>query len=360
MAKVAFLLPNLGTGGAERVAIGLMNRFREAGHQVEFVLMQAEGALLDGVPSDVRVVELAAPRVRQAIRPLIRYFRESRPDAVQARMWPLTVAAIIARRLARSPARLVVSDHAIASDHLSSGTHRLVRATMRLFYPMSDARVTVSRGAVRDLASLSGLPEACFSVIHNPIAFPSEVERSATVEALWQGRSKRILTIGQLKAEKNQAFLIHAFANLPAEQNAGLMIVGAGPLEVELKRLSRELGVEARVIFAGHAPDPWPFYASADLFVLGSREESFGNVLVEALYAGLPIVSTDNTGAREVLDDGRFGALVRHGNINGFAAAIEKALGLSADREALRRRAEELSGEHAVASYFELLLTSRT
>jgi glycosyltransferase involved in cell wall biosynthesis len=356
VAKIAFFLPDLQVGGAERVAVGLGRKLREAGHAVDFVVLQKVGELLNDLPEDVSVISLEARRIREAILPFARYLRSGRPDAVQVRMWPLTIVAIVARRLARSPARLVVSDHAVISDHLSVRARRLARLTMRLLYPLADARVTVSRGNARDLAKVSGLPESSFAVIHNPIRFPGRMERSAEVERLWQGAAKRILTVGRLKGDKDQAFLIRSIARLPPELGARLMIVGSGPLESDLKRLASDLGVEDRVIFAGEAADPWPYYASADLFVLGSREESFGNVLVEALFAGLPIVSTDTTGAREVLDGGRFGVLVARSDPEAFAAAIEQSLAAPRPGKSTRDRALELSGNDSVDAYFKLLL----
>ena len=76
-------------------------------------------------------------------------------------------------------------------------------------------------------------------------------------------------------------------------QDSELMIVGSGELETSLRQLAGELGIADKVIFAGFQSDPTPFYLSADLFVLSSDYEGFGNVIVEALAQGLPVVSTD-------------------------------------------------------------------
>ena len=166
----------------------------------------------------------------------------------------------------------------------------------------------------------------------------------------------RILTVGKLKEEKDQQLLFRAFAQLPRELDARLMIAGDGPLLGQLQSLAQELGVANRVLFPGHVADCWPLYASANLFVLPSREESFGNVLVEALHAGLPIVSTRTTGAAEVLGEGRFGILVDSASPRALAQAIEDALAKPPSADVARHRARELSGEASVTAYRNLLL----
>ena len=360
VARIAFLIPNLGAGGAERVALTLTGAFAESGHEVDLLVMQKKGELVELVPSRVRLVDLGARRTRNVLRPLIRYLRERRPDALQVSMWPLTVVGVLAVRLSGSHARLVVSDHSVLSDHYASKTHLPVRLTTRIFYPLADARIAVSRGAAADLARLSRLPESRFTVVPNPISLPAIVQQSEAIQALWGDASKRILTVGKLKPEKNQALLIRAFSRLPSNLHAKLMIVGSGELEQDLKHEAASCGVAERVIYAGHALDPWPYYASADLFALSSREESFGNVLVEALHAGLPVVSTETIGAREVLEGGRWGKLVPRGDVEALAACMCEQLNSHADRAALWRRAEDLSGESSVGSYLDLLLPRET
>jgi glycosyltransferase involved in cell wall biosynthesis len=230
----------------------------------------------------------------------------------------------------------------------------VLKLTTRLFYPLADARVAVSSGAASDLSKLSGISLDRFTVIHNPVELPSVIQSSPEAEALWGSGRPRILTVGKLKEEKNQELLIRAFARL-GEPAARLVIAGDGPLLDRLQSAAKELGVADRVVFPGYVSDPWPLYAAADLFVLPSREESFGNVLVEALHAGLPIVSTRTTGAAEVLDGGRLGRLVERDDPDALAAAIERALALPHNRLALAARAEKLAGESSIAAYHRLL-----
>lgn len=359
-ATIAFLLPSLGAGGAERVAIRLMHSFRAAGHKVEFVLMQKKGALLAEVPEDVAIIELRACRVRHVLGPLVRYFRRTKADAVQARMWPLTVAAIIARRLARSKVRLVVSDHVALSSEFAHRPLALaaLRLTTRLFYRGADARLVVAKAAADDLSRVSGLPRDSFEVVYNPVdAPPPDLRPGPEIEDLWGTADGRILSIGTLKPAKNQALLIRSFARLRQQRAAKLMIVGTGPLENDLKRLAVSLGIADNVLFPGFAADPWPYYASADLFVLSSDYEGYPNVLVEAMRSGLAVVATDcESGPREILDGGEFGRLVPMGDEVALCEAMLTALIEPHSPERMRARAEELSGPATARRYLELLI----
>lgn len=359
---IAIVLPTLGAGGTERVALRLMRSFRAAGHRVEFVLMEKKGELLSEVPDDVRIIDLGASRVRHAIGPLMRYFRESRPDAVQVRMWPLTVAAIIARRLARSESRLVVSDHTVLRKQFADRpmTIAAMALTVRFFYPRADARLLVANGAADDFARLSRLPRDCFDVIYNPVdGPPADLASTPEIEALWGDADGRVISVGTLKREKNHALLIRSFARLRKRRAAKLMIVGSGELEQELKELAASLGVADDVLFPGFASDPWPFYASADLFVLSSDYEGYPNVMVEAMRCGLAVVSTDcESGPREILDGGRYGRLVPVGAEQALANAMEEELDRPHAPNVVRKRAEELSGASTSQRYLDLLIGS--
>jgi glycosyltransferase involved in cell wall biosynthesis len=114
------------------------------------------------------------------------------------------------------------------------------------------------------------------------------------------------------------------------------------------------------VILAGFHPDPTPFYKTADLFVLSSDYEGFGNVIVEALACGTPVVSTDcPSGPGEILDGGRYGRLVPAGDAEALAGAIEAALSETHDRDTLTRRAADFAPARAAEQYLGLLERDR-
>jgi glycosyltransferase involved in cell wall biosynthesis len=137
------------------------------------------------------------------------------------------------------------------------------------------------------------------------------------------------------------------------------MLLGEGALRDELVRLAASEGVGGQVLMPGFVADPGPYFRSADLFVLSSDHEGFGNVILEALACGVPVVSTDcRSGPAEILAGGQFGRLVPVGDAAAMASAMREALDQDHDRAALRRRAAEFSVTRAADQYLELMFPS--
>lgn len=359
MARISVLLPDLRAGGAECLHVHLAREWFRLGVDVEFVLRQARGELLGQMPDGVRVVDLAASRVRQSLWPLRAYLRERQPDALLAAMWPLTVVAPLAARLAGFGGRTIVSEHAPQSlAYLRRGKdHNLMMAaSMRALYPWADARVAVSEGVASDMARLSGLPRRDIQVIHNPAAVGRVLDKASCSLPLAIGSGPLILSVGTLKAVKRQDLLVRAFERLPFP-DATLCIVGEGGERARLEALVHALGLQGRVLLPGYQAETAPWYAHADLFVLSSDYEGFGNVIVEALEQGTPVVSTDcPSGPREILDNGRYGTLAPVGDVDALARAMETSLVRQHNHEALKHRARDFSVGKAATAYLDLLL----
>jgi glycosyltransferase involved in cell wall biosynthesis len=354
------LLPDLRGGGAERLSLVLAHEFARDGYDVEFALMQAQGQLLDEAEASFVVHDLGCPRAREVPLALSRYLRFRQPHALIAAMWPLTAIAPVAARIAGFRGKVLISEHATLSRQYGQwgNMHRLVlRTSMFASYRLASARVGVSQGTCADIAALSGMPLDKFVTIYNPIpaAIPPSPEEICTANALWGTDGPRILTVGNLKSQKNHPLLLRAFATLP-RRDARLILLGSGDSEPVLRALAAELGISDRVVLAGFHRNPAPFYATADLFVLSSDYEGFGNVIVEALSFGLPVVSTDcPAGPAEILQGGRFGWLVPVGDAPALARAMDEALDAPVDRDGLVRRASEFAPDIAARQYLELL-----
>ena len=206
---------------------------------------------------------------------------------------------------------------------------------------------------------MAALERDSIEVIPNPLSIPTDpVARNEEIDSLWGDASVRVLSVGALKPEKNHKLLLEAFADFARERDARLIIVGEGPLRPVLEKLADQMGIAERVCLPGFRADPWPFYASAHLFVLTSQSEGFGNVLVEAMAAGLPIVSTDCAGPREILDGGKWGALVPVGDRGALTHAMAQSIDVPIDRDSLRARARQYSPDMISNSYLAALLGS--
>jgi glycosyltransferase involved in cell wall biosynthesis len=124
---------------------------------------------------------------------------------------------------------------------------------------------------------------------------------------------------------------------------------------VRLLVLARELGIGEDVQLPGHVSNPYPYFRTAAAFALSSYREGLGNVIIEALACGCPVVSTDCPyGPAEILDGGTFGCLVPVGNPEAMAAAISATLDFPRDAAMLRQRARLFSAERAASAYLAL------
>jgi len=359
---ISVFLPDFRGGGAEKVNLLLLRSFLDKGYDVDLVLLRRQGAFLDQVPSQVRIIDLEAKRIRNGFIPLVRYLREHRPDALLASMWPLTTLAVLAAKVARFRGRVIVSEHnALTRSVRSDGVVGVaLRASMRWINGRADVVVGVSQGVIDDLHAL-GLPEDVGRVIHNPVAISAEPE----VPAIWSGhpwfkyrRAHRLIAVGSLKEQKDYPTLLAAIKKVvESGTDVSLLILGTGSLQGELEEQRRALGLKDHVHFGGFVSAPGPFYRAAGLFVLSSAWEGFGNVIVEALAAGTPVVSTDcRSGPAEILENGRYGRLVPVADHQALALAIGESLSANHDLEALRARANDFSVEKIGQAYLQVLI----
>jgi glycosyltransferase involved in cell wall biosynthesis/SAM-dependent methyltransferase len=349
-AKLLIILPNLCGGGAERLHVNLANAWTKQGFDIKFILLHKEGDLISLLDPSISVVGLNVSRIRDAVLPLAAHLRKSQPQVVLVAMWPLTSAAVLAWVLSGRNGKLFLSDHEhLTSSYIGRGRAkpRYLKNLIRFSYPFASGVVAVSRGVKEDLCEIGKLPERSIRVIYNPAAIgvASDREVSSVRAQLWgAGVDFHILTVGRLAPQKDHATLIKAFALLPKGMNAKLVILGEGPLRAELEALVTQLKLDGRVLLPGFMMDPYPWFRSADLFVLSSLWEGFGNVIVEAFECGLPVVSTNcPSGPAEILEDGRFGKLVPVNDSAALAAAIVESLNGSHDSAALIRRAQDFS-----------------
>jgi glycosyltransferase involved in cell wall biosynthesis len=360
---VCFLIPDLGLAGAEIVSTTLAREFLRRGYRIDIVTIFEISETQQSLPEGARHFPIPSKNIRELFFPYRRYLRERRPDVIVASLWPLTVIAVLAKVTSLVKACLILWDHnTLSIQYGGRGLARrlFLEASLRFFYPLADARVAVSNGVADDLAHLSALPRDKFEVIYNPIylAPVAELGQEREAESLWGGwGGPRIITVGRFKPQKNHAMLLEAFKKLLVVRDARLLILGTGVLYESTAALARSLGVADKVLLPGSRVNPAAYYKSADLFVLSSDFEGFGNVIVEALACGLPVVSTDcRSGPSEILERGLYGRLVPVGDAAALAQAMLDSLDATHDKEALQQRALDFSPERVADQFLRLLL----
>ena len=201
---------------------------------------------------------------------------------------------------------------------------------MRKTYPLAHAVVSVSPGVANDLASVLGLPRARIRVIYNPVISTDLLIRaneSPNHTWLTTQETPVILAVGRLVEQKDFSTLIRAFALVRRQIPARLIILGEGELRAELRALVSSLNLNDCVDMPGFTENPYGFMHRAAIVALSSRWEALPTVLIEALYCGVPVVSTDcPSGPAEILAQGKYGRLVPVGDPVAMASALLESL----------------------------------
>ncbi|MBQ08119.1 MAG: glycosyl transferase [Roseobacter sp.] len=357
---ISIYIPSLRGGGAERVMVVLANGLADRGHKVDLLLTQAVGPYLADVSKDVRIIDLNRNRAMTSLIPLATYFRRERPDAMLTAMNYANIIAIVAKILARSRSRLVVSEHCPPSLWMFGSVRgKIMRYLIKLFYPFADRVVCISNGMASEMNELLNVPRSKLTAIYNPIDIDSlqkQMKSPADHPWLLEHSHPVVLAVGRLSWEKDYPTLLKAFSKLRATRSARLIILGQGEEEKRLNDCAEELGIAGDVSFAGFQENPFSFMASCDLYVMSSAYEGFGNALVEAMACGARVVSTNcPNGPNEILGSGLWGRLAPVGDDDALANAMAATMDDQSPPD-VWKRAEEFRSEVAVAAYERVLV----
>lgn len=354
--RICFVIPTLSGGGAERVAVTVLSAMDPDRYdRTLYVFSAKEGVYFGHIAPGVRVVVATQRSWLLRLWELAGFLRSSRPDIVMPFLSYFITA--IAVRLSGARARVVFNQGTPTTGFLDDldfgwggGVRRGVFSLLtRLFYARADAVVVTSRGVADDLIAHYGVPAAKLRVLHNPVDLEAiaRLSSEALEHPLPEDGTPRLVAAGRLAGVKNYPLLIEAVAQLTGRMRASLWILGDGPDRSRLEALARERGVGSVVQFLGFQPNPFRFIVAADVFVLTSTYEGFGNVLIEAMACGTPVVATRSPGTVEIIKDGETGLLVEH-DARSIANAIAELLTSPARREALAARAREGIAHYAL------------
>lgn len=233
---------------------------------------------------------------------------------------------IVASKFAHTTA--IISVHGMPSFSYSKINKLSRKMSFFLAKYYSIPTIVVSQGVKTELVQIFHLNPNQIYVLYNPI-------NTSKIHVLSQDEIPNyginfdipiVITVGRLSIVKSQWHLIRAFASLRQERPAQLLICGVGDEEAYLKTLAKDMGIADSVIFLGWQDNPYKYMARADVFVLSSLSESFGNVLVEAMASGCPVISADcSPGVHEIIGEhNEYGLLAE--KMTGIRHAVSEPL----------------------------------
>jgi len=348
--KIAIIINTLATGGAEKTAGLLMNQLH-ADWEIHLLMFDTRNIEFP-IPDDVKIYQIGRPTSAEA-KPI--QVLKLPWQALQIKKYlqlhgirlvfsilnrPNFIAGYL--KLFGFKGKTIINERSNASYYYTNKTlgGRLGRFLVKRLYQRADCIITNSIFSKNDLQETFGLKNNIIT-ISNGIPYQAIQQRLALAELPFDKKPGEFIFchVGRFHEDKNQLLLLTAFAKMKEKQSR-LLLVGKD-IPKQFKQKVAELGLEERVILKDLQTDIWPFYKISDAFVLSSNVEGYPNVLLEALAAGLPVISTDcKWGPREILapdtqypangiesiEWAEYGILIRCGDSQNMADAMDKLI----------------------------------
>lgn len=350
MPKILFYTHGLVDGGGERLWSCLATAFKARGQNVIFAQDFEADDNRANLDASIPLVTLGRNHIA-SIRKLAELLRREQPDIALSAIGGSNLKLMIAKWLAGSKVRTVITYHGFRewrSGLLSFFTYLM----LPVLSAMADCTVAVSDGLRERLIKKWGAkPEKTITIL-NPVFYPQNAPVPSETEL--RARGEVILSVGRLVQEKDFLTLVRAFARLE-RPHARLVILGKGPEEEKIRKEISRLGISGRVVMPGYSKEPWRYYTQAKCFALSSCSEPFGNVIVEAMAYGLPVVATACSGPQEILKHGEFGRIVAIGSDLQLSHALTSTLDNPGDPLPRRQRADDFSFDVRVPAYERLI-----
>lgn len=326
-----FVIDLLRGYGSERYTVQLVNALASTGIPVDLLCQIRGSTLIQEVHPRVRQIEIGTTNPLTTVWFLYKYFKTHRPRVFFPMMEKPSLLGIVAGFFAGY--RNIVPTLHFDIDAYASLEHgarrKFLRLLIALFYRYAPVIVAVSSGVGQSLQRWVGMKKKIVTILNGFDLSYLRTRAKEKPEHPWftDKTVPVVIGCGRLVPLKGFDTLIKAFALVRGQMPARLVILGEGPLRSELQAMIEVLGLQDDALLAGYAANPQAWLANSDVFVLSSRSEGFGNVVVEALASGAQVVSTNcPSGPPEILEQGRWGTLVPVGDAPAMAQAIVQAL----------------------------------
>jgi len=351
MKKIIFVLPSLAGGGAEKKAIILLNYFYKCEYSLSLVLFKKEGVRFEEIPEGIEIIDFKKKHPSGVFKLIIKLgllFKKERPDKVISFIEYSNVITLIAKVLFHIRCEIIISEESLPQFYLENARFKHIRKfLMPYFYNIADIIVCGTDYLKDYISHLRRVDKDKVIRIYNPINIENIQKLSKEkvdhpfLEKRRQGFNL-IIAVGRISYEKRYDVLLEAFAKIIKEVNAGLLILGDGDLLPQLLELKDKLQIGENVDFIGYVSNPYAWMANSDLFIMTSQWEGFGNVIIEAMAVGTPVVSSDCPfGPKEIISDGINGLLAPIGDIEKISRIVIQLLTNDSLKKTLREEGKK-------------------
>lgn len=359
---VAFFIPGLNVGGAQVVALSLANELANmVDRPVHLIVARNEYTLKSRIGNSVKIIEIGASRTSRALWPLVKYLRNTDPIVVVSSLNYANVLCVAAAKMSGQNTPIVVREDNVLPKLKGSGLYvlkrRVLTVLMAIAYRYATSVVAVSNAVKESLWENGVCKGREIEVIGNPISLAWQKGERNLIGDIGLKDVEFISAAGRLCEQKGFDILLNAFKRI-GRQDLHLVILGEGKERENLERQAAKLGITSRVHMPGVVDEPRDVICESKAFVLSSRWEGFGNVLVEALHTGVPVVATDCEGGPSwILQGGKVGTLVRPNDVEDLADGIEVALNKpAANPESRCERARQFDASRIANEYIKRIL----
>lgn len=331
-AKILFVTFTLSNGGAERQIQHLLNNIDRQKYNPALVLL--ENTVEYDIPQDIPVVCFNKRNVFDFFRlvfRLARLLKREKPDIAISFLTYPNIVLLFAKLLAGYKKPVIISERTNLEVSLQNIRKSGLKSILiKRLYPLADRLIVISKGVQERIRDAFGMPEEKIQIIYNGVDVEKVrkmVRQKPEIECDLDTPMPKIVTAGRFSKSKGYPDLLKAFKKVLEKRPCHLVIMGRGKLEQEIKQLIATLGIEKNVTLCGFQKNPFAVMANSDMFVLASHWEGFANVIVEAMAAGVPVISTDcNYGPREIVTNEVNGLLVPVGDVEAIVSAIIRLL----------------------------------